>query len=379
MSSTQVRDPEGRLGGAAWVAEVIRRAIEKKVSDVQFRFIGDIENARGLLIARASVNRRYQEWGRLEDARAAEALGYLKLSSELTTGPITRGYFGRWLFDGVEPAVDLRVTAASTLMGETFSVRHQTVQRVPLLSTIRFSEHNRALMMHAMKHPYGLFGVAGPGSSGKSYLTDSQLQFVASAEINAISVEHPAERRMPGVDQIEINDDTGNDYESVLGLLRRMHMQVLKLGELNFHEAAVAAVEIANAGTRVFTTLHANDAVDALTTVAELSGKPARLIANTTRMLISQRLLRAICPGCLKAGCERCEGSGVSGVVPVQQVLVMTEQLNEAFSRGAGRVELLAAARAGGMRTLWEDADELIAAGRTDEAEAEFEIGPRNA
>lgn len=365
--------------GAAWVTAVLRNAVEQNVSDVQFRFLGDIENGRGILVARASVNRRYQVWGQISDAAAAQALGFVKLAADITTGPITRAYFGRWSFDGVEPTVDIRVTATPTIEGETFALRLPTLQKVPLLSTIRMSEWNRNNLMSAIRKPNGMFCLVGPGSSGKSVFVASMLQFIITRNVNAVSVEDPAERRLAGVDQIEINDDAGSGYEEVLESLRRLHMQVLLLGEINKPVAARAAVEIANAGTRVFTTLHANDALGGLEALVELAAASPRTIANSVRVMVSQRLLRETCQACQKNGCTLCDGSGVKGVIPIHQVLVLNDEVIDLFVKGAPRQELEAAAMRAGMRSLWEDADELIAAGRTTEDEAEFEIGPREA
>lgn len=358
----------------AWLAGLLQKAVDAGVTDMRIRYD---RKAKTLTVA-ARENRMMIEWGTLTGAVAQEIDTRLKTAANLPSGTSRRFLFGRYNFAGQgTEARDLRITVYPTVIGETIVVRLPTDTKLPQLSNIRMSDHTRQRVDACLGYPSGLVMMVGPMGSGKTFMLTALTLSVSGPEVTAISVEDPAERTLPGIDQIEINVEAGNGYPDVLRGVRRSDAQVLMLGEILEPVAAAAAVEISNAGARVFTTIHANDSVAAIAALQKLSGADPGLVATQIRGIISQRILRTICRTCQGAGCPTCANTGYSGFTTIHEALLMSEELIDAVMRGLSHAELTEVARAGGMKSLWEDAETLIAEGITSEAEARRVLGPR--
>jgi len=232
------------------------------------------------------------------------------------------------------------------------------------------------------RKPYGILLVTGPTGSGKSTTLYSLLAERNDPGLNISTVEDPIEYTLPGITQTQVNRDKGLDFAQTLRAFMRQDPDVLLVGETRDLETAKTALEAALTGHLVFTTLHCNDAPSAVARLAEMGVETFMLSAALIGVL-SQRLLRRLCPVCrvphvptaadlarlgLSASdpasltfqrtppagttCSHCGGVGYRGRIGVFEVMRINEEMSEAIGRGMGTDQLRRLALENGMRTL---------------------------
>jgi type II secretory ATPase GspE/PulE/Tfp pilus assembly ATPase PilB-like protein len=231
--------------------------------------------------------------------------------------------------------------------------------------------------------------VTGPTGSGKSTTLYSVLASLNNSDHNISTVEDPIEATLPGVNQFQVNEKAGFSFSSALRALLRQDPDVLMVGEIRDAETATMAVQAALTGHLVFSTLHTNDSISAVTRLVNVGIEPY-LVAAVIRGVLAQRLVRRICPHCREtfepephiraeieantgtvasfargAGCARCRGSGFAGRLGVFELLIPDENFSVAISRGATLQELASIARGAGLRTMRMDGFEKIRDGQT--------------
>jgi len=208
-------------------------------------------------------------------------------------------------------------------------------------------------LVTALAQTQGLIVATGPTGSGKSTLLHSALSYLNNGARNITSIEDPVERVINGINQIEVNENLGITYDTILPPLLRQDPDIIMLGELRTSKTAISAINAAITGHLVLTTLHAGSSVEALIRLKQLTGDEA-LILSAVKLIISQRLIPKVCENCKKEvtpnqnvkmafilgendtlsegdGCTLCGGSGVSGVVGVFELLPCTNKLRLAI------------------------------------------------
>jgi type IV pilus assembly protein PilB len=252
----------------------------------------------------------------------------------------------------------------------------------------------RTSFREVVARPTGALLVTGPTGSGKSTTLYAALSEINRPEINVITVEDPVEYRLGGINQVQINIRAGLTFSSVLRSILRSDPDVVMVGEIRDVETAKISIEAALTGHFVLSSLHTNDAPGALTRLTEMGVEPF-LTSSAVSGVLAQRLARTLCTNCCepyqpseeellaaripperlhefsaaefkrKVGCARCGNTGYKGRLGIFQFLPMSESVARLASRGASHDEITEAARASGMRSLWEDGLEKIAAGLT--------------
>lgn len=358
---------------ANWLDALFDRAVSEGITDLQMRFV----EATQELTVRARLNQMMVAFDALAGRAAVETMTRIKAVSKLTTGPARRFYFGRYphTVTASGDELDLRVTLLPTGIGETFAIRLPDLKEIPPLEHLGFTPLNRERLMQLLGAANGLTLFVGPMGSGKTTTLYSILKHIGGEDKVVFSVEEPIERRLAGVEQVEINEDAGNGYADVLRGLRRSDLQILMLGEILDPTATRSALEISNAGARVFSSFHANDSIATVEGLVELSGTSVKTVLHQLRGVVSQRLLRTLHTGCAGQGCDSCYQTGFAGVAPIHEVLVIDDVFMHAASHDATRLELIEVARSSGMRSLWDNANELIEQGLTTRDEAQRVLG----
>ena len=295
--------------------------------------------------------------------------------------------------------VDFRVNSLPSRYGEKIVLRllDSSATQLGLDKLISNAEALKLVRTLGSK-PFGMILVTGPTGSGKSTTLYSLLAERNEPGINISTVEDPIEYALPGITQCQVNREKGFDFSQALRAFMRQDPDVLLVGETRDLETAKTAIEAALTGHLVLTTLHCNDAPSAIARLDEMGVEPF-MVAASLIGIVSQRLLRRVCPQCRIAyrpnpeelgrfglmasteanvsfyranhhegqtnPCPKCQGSGYKGRVGVYEVLRMNEALATSVAKGATTDMVRQLALEGGMKTLLGYSLDLVREGHT--------------
>ncbi len=295
--------------------------------------------------------------------------------------------------------VDFRVNTLPSRFGEKVCLRLLDSGATQLgLDKLISDSDALALVRDLGSKPFGMILVTGPTGSGKSTTLYSLLAERNDPGINISTVEDPIEYTLPGITQCQVNREKGFDFATALRAFMRQDPDVLLVGETRDLETAKTAIEAALTGHLVLSTLHANDAPSTIARLDEMGVEPFMVSASLIG-IVSQRLLRRVCPHCrepyrpnerelgrfglmasreadvtfFKAHhhspdepvCAHCKGSGYKGRVGVYEVLRIQEDMATAISKGASTDVIRQLALESGMVTLLGYSLELVRKGET--------------
>jgi general secretion pathway protein E len=233
--------------------------------------------------------------------------------------------------------------------------------------------------------------VTGPTGSGKTTTLYSSLQCLASPEVNIVTIEDPIEMVHEPFNQIAVQESVGITFANALRSVLRQDPDVIMVGEIRDPETAQYAVQAALTGHLVFSTLHTNTAVGAVTRLVDL-GIERFLIASTVIGLVAQRLVRVNCASCAEStdvsaealealgvaradldlsrvrrgtGCEKCRKTGYFGRSSAFEVIEVSDAIRVMIRDGADENDIVRAARKDGAEPLMSNAIRKLLAGRT--------------
>ncbi len=274
---------------------------------------------------------------------------------------------GRFHVEWEGVRVDCRLSSHPIRSGESLVVRFLPQDRQGLtLETLGFSEEQIGQLKRLAHMPEGLLLVVGPTGSGKTTTLYALLSHVNHAGVNIMTLEDPIEYHLPHIRQTQVGETLtfGQGIRSML----RQDPDIMLIGEVRDGETALMAIQAALTGHKIFTTLHTSDAAQAIYRLEDL-GVSREKLTYTASAIISQRLLRQLCPACKEpsqasleptyraVGCAACHGSGYQGRFPIAQVFEMTPALRQAILE---RKPIEAP-----EQTLWEAGLVHVRAGKT--------------
>ena len=313
-------------------------------------------------------------------------------------GRIRRNFRGR--------TMDFRVSTLPSRHGEKVVLRLLDSSATQLgLDTLITDVRARASLRDMGSKPFGMILVTGPTGSGKSTTLYALLSERNDPGINISTVEDPIEYSLQGITQTQVNREKGYDFASALRAFMRQDPDVLLVGETRDLETARTAIEAALTGHLVLTTLHCNDAASAFARLDEMGVEPF-LVSASLLGVISQRLVRRLCPDCRvpyhpdseelgrfglvasdESGvnfyapqtchgndgsrCPTCHGMGYAGRVGVYEVLQMSETFSSAVAKRSSTDMLRRLALEAGMKTLLGYGLDLVRQGLTSLEEVE--------
>lgn len=300
--------------------------------------------------------------------------------------------------------VDFRVATAGSVMGEKLVMRVlDKSQQIVSLKKIGMREKMVEQIRQVVRQPHGLFLVCGPTGAGKSTTLYACLNEIDRFQQNIITIENPVEYHLANVTQIEVNVRAGKSFANELRSILRQDPDVIMIGEIRDQETAEIACQAAQTGHMVFSTVHANDTVTAIGRMIDLGVQPF-LLANSLSAILSQRLVRVLCPKCKsrykpnpeilrKANlpadkikyfykarteseggedggstedkCEFCGGTGYFGRTGVFELLVITDAMRVLIRENPNLTAVKQEAVKQGMRYLYEDGFRQVIEGRT--------------
>ncbi len=284
-----------------------------------------------------------------------------------------------------EKTIDIRVASLPSAYGEKLTLRllNRNSQMITL-EQLGFPDLHLKRFHKAIHLPYGFILITGPTGSGKSTTLYATLAEINSSDKNIITLEDPIERRMAGLNQIQMNIKAGLTFASGLRSILRSDPDIIMVGEIRDKETAKIAVESALTGHLVLSTLHTNDAAGAVTRLSEMGVEPF-LTAYSLVGVIAQRLVRVLCPQCKQAyqisreeildnvpefpvdtqehsitlfkpvGCLTCNNTGYKGRKGIYEFLSITENIQRLILGHASSSEIKTAAMGEGMNTLKQD------------------------
>jgi type II secretory ATPase GspE/PulE/Tfp pilus assembly ATPase PilB-like protein len=299
--------------------------------------------------------------------------------------------------------VDIRVSITPTYFGENAVLRLLADNSTDYtLAALGFSEDDQKKIEAAVRRPYGMILSTGPTGSGKTTTLYTIVKKLNTKDKSIVTIEDPIEYAVPGITQIQINPRSGLTFANGLRSILRQDPNVIMVGEIRDAETASIAVNTALTGHLLLSTLHTNDAATTLPRLLDM-GIDAYLVASTVNVAIGQRLVRRICPHCKAphtlteaereslreslptrlrlpgqelpdtfyqgTGCEHCEGTGYTGRMGVNEVLVVGPEVRDAILRKASATVLKDIAIANGMTTMFEDGFNKAVDGKTSIAE----------
>jgi type II secretory ATPase GspE/PulE/Tfp pilus assembly ATPase PilB-like protein len=379
-----VRDLASQPPVIRFVNLLIREAHTAAASDIH------LEATREGLRARMRVDGVLSDLPTPPASLQAAIISRIKLLAELDIAERRAPQDGRIRVRLEARELDIRVSTVPTLAGESVVLRlldrgggAMSLDRLGMGAGI-LAEFSRLA-----GRPHGIVLATGPTGSGKTTTLYAALALRHPAEEKIITVEDPVEYHLDGVTQVPVHSAAGVTFASALRSILRQDPDVLMVGEMRDPETAGIAVQAAMTGHLVFSTLHTNDAVSALTRLKDLGVKPY-MIAATVEGILAQRLVRRICDECRESylpepgllalagglartttefsrgrGCARCRQTGYRGRIGLFELLVLREEVRDDLVDQSAMPVLRERARALGMTSLMEDGWRKVQAGLT--------------
>lgn len=379
----------GGLGAEQAVARLAGFAIASKCSDL---FLASESDHIAVSVRQLGIVR---ELTRLQLEQGKRCISHLKAISGLDLSEHRRPLDGRWLFDrDGETPVELRINTVPTLHGEDLAVR--LVDRESQLfglGQIGLESQQYDQLTAMLDSPGGLVLLAGPTGAGKTATIYACLQHLNDGGHKINTIEDPIEFALPGIRQSQVNAAIKLGFYELLRAILRQSPDVIVVGEIRDRETAQTAVHAANAGHLVLATVHASCAAAGPQSLRSLDVH-APFLASALRGVVSQRLMRTLCPNCKTAfdvadvphifdevkpwlrphegktiyapgGCDQCEGRGYSARTGVFEVIPISSKLRTAIADGRGADDLRQIAADEGMLQFRQAALLKVACGQT--------------
>jgi type II secretory ATPase GspE/PulE/Tfp pilus assembly ATPase PilB-like protein len=296
-----------------------------------------------------------------------------------------------------ERPVEFRIATAGSVNGEKMVMRIlDSSQKMMTLTQLGMRDKMRDQILSIIKQPHGMFLVCGPTGAGKSSSLYACLNEIDRYQQNVITLENPVEYRLDHVTQIEVSEKAGKTFAGELRSILRQDPDVILIGEIRDKETAEIACQAAQTGHMVFSTLHANDSVTAVGRLVDLGVEPF-MLATALSGIVSQRLVRLLCPSCkvrykpdpelikkarLPADkikyfyrppnpddrsdtCSTCGGSGYLKRTGIFELLVINDRIREMVKENPNLAAIKQEAVKNGMAYLDQDGMRLVIEGKT--------------
>ncbi len=357
--------------------------ISSRASDVH------VEPVEGGVVVRYRIDGVLRQVMKIPRSAGVPLISRIKIMSGLDIADRRRPQDGRARVSVNGSPVDLRISTLPATHGEKVVIRVLNTKATVLsLDSLGMSADERAQIGKLLSNKEGIILVTGPTGSGKTTTLYSALRMVQSEGVNIVTVEDPVEYRLgENIVQVQVNEKAGLTFSSALRSILRQDPDVVLVGEIRDHETAQIAVQASLTGHLVLSTLHTNDAPNAVTRLVDM-GMEAYKIATALRGVIAQRLMRRLCPMCRQehsdnvptpikryipegtalfraVGCPDCAMTGYRGRFSIVEVLTMNPEIERRIGAGATADRIAEAARHAGMRSLWESGLDHVLNGET--------------
>ena len=386
FTSNQLDDGAASAPTIRLVNSIIERAITERASDIHLEPREQILNVRmridGMMRNILTVPRDLQ----------SSVISRIKIMAGLDISERRIPQDGRFNVRVKDKDIDLRISTLPTIYGEKIVARllDKSGEKITKES-IGLSPEDLAKYEEMLKCRSGVLLIVGPTGSGKSTTMYAMIDDLNREEVNLVTLEDPVEYNIEGANQVQINDKVEMTFANGLRAILRQDPDIIAVGEIRDGETADIAMRAAITGHVVISTIHTNDAVGTIERLRDIGVEPY-LIASSLRGIISQRLVRRICPKCRKAytptpeeledlnmkpeaglelyrgeGCSNCFGTGYRGRTGVFELLNITRDIRRMISEGETRdaIETALKRPESGFVSLHDNALRLVREGVT--------------
>jgi type II secretory ATPase GspE/PulE/Tfp pilus assembly ATPase PilB-like protein len=384
----QIKD---RLGGSVenvqpvmLVSAIIEVGVNSRATDIHF------DPSETGLVGRLRIDGMLHDVLTIPKGVQPNVIARLKVLADMDISETRRPQDGHISMSVGDRRFDLRVAALPTFRGEKITLRVlDSTGGIPKLSELGMEYADRLIYEEMITKPQGMTLVTGPTGSGKTTTLYASLARINYRTYNIITLEDPVEYQLKGVNQVQVNPAIDLTFASTLRASLRQDPDTILVGEVRDLETASIAIRAAMTGHRVFSTIHANTAPDAINTLINMDVRPF-LITSSLLCILAQRLVRKLCTECREeyepepeilqelglkksasvtlhrpAGCEKCNHTGFLGRTAVYELLRITPAIKQAILAGKTLELITKKARSEGMSSLFEKGVNKVLEGAT--------------
>lgn len=372
------------------VNSIIERAVSESASDIH------IEPGEKELRVRMRIDGIMRSIMSVPKDLQASVLSRLKIMGGMDITERRVPQDGRAAVRVKDRDVDLRMSTLPIIYGEKIVLRLLDKDSQLLdKEKIGLTGEDLKKYMSLIRRPSGVVLIVGPTGSGKSSTMYTMIRELNTERVNLVSLEDPVEYNIDGINQVQINEKTGMSFANGLRSILRQDPDIIAVGEIRDGETAQIAMRAAITGHLVLSTIHTNDALSTIDRLMDIGVEPY-LISSALNGIISQRLVRRVCPNCRReyaptqeelldiglnadddrpfyrgAGCPACFGTGYRGRIAAFEILTLSHALRMAVNRSSRREELEQIVRQEGhFVSLTENVRRLVLEGTTTVEEA---------
>lgn len=368
-------------------------ALKERASDIH------IDPGEDLVRIRYRIDGVLHDRLKLDKNIHAPLVSRIKIIASMDISERRKPQDGRISLALTSRSIDFRLSTVPTIYGEKVVLRilgQIRAKEVPDLTELNLSGTNLGTLRKIIDTPNGVFFVTGPTGSGKTTTLYSVLKHINKDGVNIMTIEDPVEYRMAGINQIQVNHAISMDFSTALRSFLRQDPDVILVGEIRDAETAKIASQAALTGHLVLTTMHTNNALQAVTRLVEIGVEPF-LVAPSIIGVMAQRLVRKICEHCKEKyvpeaetvdrlfehdgttdiwfyrgkGCEECHDTGYFGRLAIHELLIIDDTQRRMITRDASIVEIQEYAMKSGFQTMHYDGIKKVLKGLTTLEEVE--------
>jgi type II secretory ATPase GspE/PulE/Tfp pilus assembly ATPase PilB-like protein/CheY-like chemotaxis protein len=361
---------------------IISEGILSRASDIH------VEPEEGGVAVRYRIDGVLRQVMKIPRQAGLPLISRIKIMSSLDIADRLRPQDGRARVAVNGQPIDLRVSTLPAQLGEKVVIRIlDSRATVKSLDTLGLNPGEAEAIKRLLENHEGILLVTGPTGSGKTTTLYSAINQIKSEGVNIVTVEDPVEYRMQGIVQVQVQEKAGLTFAAALRSILRQDPNVVLVGEIRDKETAQIAVQASLTGHLVLSTLHTNDAANAVTRLVDI-GVESYKIAASLRGVVAQRLMRKLCLTCKEvwmeapperlrrwipsgtplyraAGCPDCAMTGYRGRFSILEILTMTPELERLIAAGEAADRIAEAAQRGGMKSLWDSGLAHVARGES--------------
>jgi type II secretory ATPase GspE/PulE/Tfp pilus assembly ATPase PilB-like protein/CheY-like chemotaxis protein len=377
---TTLRDaPEELISEADASQKPVVRLVDMIISEGILSRASDIhvEPEEGGVAVRYRIDGVLRQVMKIPRQAGLPLISRIKIMSSLDIADRLRPQDGRARVAVNGQPIDLRVSTLPAQLGEKVVIRIlDSRATVKSLDSLGLNPGEAEAIRRLLENHEGIILVTGPTGSGKTTTLYSAINEIKSEGVNIVTVEDPVEYRMQGIVQVQVQEKAGLTFAAALRSILRQDPNVVLVGEIRDKETAQIAVQASLTGHLVLSTLHTNDAANAVTRLVDI-GVESYKIAASLRGVVAQRLMRKLCSTCKEvwmeapperlrrwipsgtplyraAGCPDCAMTGYRGRFSILEILTMNPELERRIAAGETADRVADAAKRGGMKSLWD-------------------------